>query len=363
MGALPRLGVVPAVQQGEIEPALPWVRDPVGDGGLPATAGITPADPSLLSSFLDEYGREAAGFELTYQDEGDKLTRVLHDVSMHAVTLERPAAAPAIQCTPLAPMESQFTVAVDAIERLRVVTPPPELYTADVDTPTEEATGLRRLAEVHPDEVRIASVLAILEREDEDLFRDRNALQTLRYVAAERPADCIQTIPVLRALLARDELIGRDDLMIVLRRIGDHDPGAIAPLVDDLWPFLDAANVTVRRQATRCLAAIADESPVDVVDAVPALATIVDDDADGAEYAVYALSRITTTNPHEVKPVADTLGDLILDETASDGARLNATAGLGRIIGEYQALASIWWMTSRCFSTPRRRSSGTTPSG
>jgi len=92
---------VPAVERGEIHPDLPWVRDLVTDGGLPSSAGIMPANASMLSSFLDDH-TDAAGFEITYVDDGTERTQLCHSVSLHAVTLERPSAAPALQCTPLA---------------------------------------------------------------------------------------------------------------------------------------------------------------------------------------------------------------------------------------------------------------------
>jgi len=54
---------------------------------------------------------------------------------------------------------------------------------------------------------------------------------------------------------------------------------------------------------------------------------------------VYALSRITREYPEEVKPVAETLGEVTLRDSLSDSVRLNATAGLGRIVGEYPSIA------------------------
>jgi len=185
---------VPAVERGEIHPDLPWVRDLVTDGGLPSSAGIMPANASMLSSFLDDH-TDAAGFEITYVDDGTERTQLCHSVSLHAVTLERPSAAPALQCTPLAPDSDQFTVRVDAIELLSVVEPHRTLYTASAETPAEEATGLRRLADANPEAVRISSILALLDREDVDLFREKDAVQALRRVAAVRPEDCTPAIP------------------------------------------------------------------------------------------------------------------------------------------------------------------------
>jgi hypothetical protein len=329
---------VPAVEQGDIHPDLPWVREPVTDGGLPSSAGIVPADPSMLSSFISDHS-DAPGFEITYTDGGTERTQLCHTVSMHAVTLERPSAAPAVQCTPVAPNCDQFTVPFDAIEMLSMVEPPPDLYTAGAETPAEEATGLRRLADAKPEAVRLSSLLALLDREDDDSFRDEEAVKALRRVAMERPEDCTPAIPILRSLLGRDEVLARADVVATLRAIGETDPDAIAHLAEDFVPYLDSDVITVRREATRCIAAIAAEYPGDAVDAVPALATIIADEADALKYAVYALSRITREYPDAVKPVADTLGDVILDDSLADGIRLNASAGLGRIVSEYPSIA------------------------
>lgn len=59
---------------------------------------------------------------------------------------------------------------------------------------------------------------------------------------------------------------------------------------DDIIPYLDSNRVSARREAAVCLASIAAESPSDAVDAVPGLATIVEDNAGGQQSAVYALS-------------------------------------------------------------------------
>jgi HEAT repeat protein len=329
---------VPAVNQGQIHPDLPWARDLEADGGLPTLAGIMPADASSLSSFLDEY-TDTVGFEITYLDDGVERTRLCHTVSMDAVALERPSAAPALQCTPLAPSDDQFTVPVDAIELLSVVEPPPKLYTADAETPDEEAIGLRRLANTQPEAVRISSVLTLLDRADGDMRQDENAVRALRQVAKVRPADCTPAIPILQTLLGGEDHPARADVLATLRAIGETDPGAIAPLAADIIPYLNSRIVSVRREATRCIATTAAECPEDAVDAVPALATIIEDESDALPYAVYALSQLSHEYPEALKPVAETLGGVILDDSLSDTVRLNATAGLGRVVGEHPGIA------------------------
>lgn len=45
---------VPAVERGGVNPALPWTRDPVADGGLPTVAGVVPAGVPQRTTLLDD---------------------------------------------------------------------------------------------------------------------------------------------------------------------------------------------------------------------------------------------------------------------------------------------------------------------
>jgi hypothetical protein len=107
---------VPAVERGEIHPDLPWVRDPVTDGGASARC-VEPADATALSSFLDDHA-EAPGFELTYTDAGMERTTAVADLEPGPRSFDR---SPVFKCVPLAPGRDRFDVTVDAIERLAVV--------------------------------------------------------------------------------------------------------------------------------------------------------------------------------------------------------------------------------------------------
>lgn len=318
------------------------------DERLPSSAGIAPANASMLSSFLDEHA-DAPGYDLIYADDGDEYTRLLWSVSLVERTLERPAAAPAVRCTPIAPGIDGFSVRVDAIEMLTVVEPPPKLYTAAAETANEEAVAVRRLAHANPDAVHVPSVLALLDRADESPLRRRNALRALRSIAAERPSDCTPAVPLLRSALESDDgtLTGSStddgdstvDALATLRAIGNDDPADIAPLTDDIVPFLRSDTAAVSREAARCVASIADADPDDAVDSVPALAAFVDEGADGQAHAVFALSCVTRDRPEAVEPVVETLREAIVDEALSDVVRSNATAALGRVVGERPSVA------------------------
>lgn len=325
---------VPAVEWGQIHPDLPWVYEPVTDGGQPTTAGISPSDPSALSSFIRD-NSDAVGFELTYLDDGVERTQLLHDVSMYAITLERPSAAPAIQCTPVSPTADKFTVALADIEQLSVTEPPRMLYTADADTLDEKATGLRRLAEANPAAVPLQAVFGLLDQQSEILPWEQDALRALKLVAYDRAGECRPVVPILQSLLKAEKITTPADALTILRLIGEEDPADIAPASDVIRQYLDSKNVAVRKEATRCIAMIAERFPEDAIDAVPLLATSIEDEAPGQRHAVYALNQLTSEYPEEVKPVSDRLSEVILDDSLPDGMRLNATAALGRISSEY----------------------------
>ena len=327
-----------AVERGAIDPELPWVREPVPDGGYPTSAGIIPVDASDLSSFLDDHG-DGPAFELTYTDGGDESTDLLWNVSQDVVRREQPSAAPAVRCTPLAPGSNQFTVDIDAIKRLSIVDPPPEAFVARAETPTEEATAFRRLAEAKPESIRVSRVLSLLDREDPSTLQQRDALRALRSVATVRPKECTPAIPILRSLLGQDDLVSPHDALATLRAIGDSNPADIAPAMGDIRPYLDSYRIATRREAAACLAAIATKYPTDIVNAVPELVSIIEDEADGQQAAVYALERIAREIPKAVTPAAEPLGDVIVDESLSDEARLSATAALGRVVDESPSLA------------------------
>jgi len=194
---------VPAVKQGVIDPDLPWVQDMSTDGGLPTMAGIMPADPNDLVSFIQEYA-EAPGYELEYEDNGTEQSVLCHRVS----TDDKSGDEPTLQCVPLDPTAAVFGVTFENIELLSVVEPPPEAFIADFDSLAEKATAFRRLADVHPEAIDISALLGILDRADGPRSRDEDALKALQRVTAVRPEDCTPAIPILRTLLTLDETPG-----------------------------------------------------------------------------------------------------------------------------------------------------------
>jgi len=323
---------VPAVKRGDIDPALPWARDPVADGGSTTSAGIAPIGPDHLESFLDEQ-EDAPGYELTDAGDCETRTRLLAAIELVPQSLDRPAAAPAVRCQPLAPAGESFTVRVADIEQLSVVDPPADLYTAGADTPSEKALGLRRLAQADPESVPVSKVLTLLDSPARDARDD--ALRALHAVARVRPEDCTPALPILRSILDSGDLETPAGTLATLRLLAAADPADVAPLVDVIGPYLTDSAGPARREAARTLGEIAAEAPEDVLDAVPALATILEDDAPGQSYALYALSCVSRDYPEAIKPVAEPIATRVVDEDLPSNTRLNATAALGRVVDEY----------------------------
>lgn len=329
---------VPAIERGAIDPSLPWTRDPVTDGGLPTSAGIVPSDASHLSSFLNEQD-DSSVFQLTYSEAGDDVTALLWHLSVESTHTDESSDNSSVLCTPLDPGTDRFPAPVDAIEKLSVVDPPVEAFTAHADTPTAEATARRRAAEAKPDAVSVSPILSLLDREESSTLVERDALRALRAVAAVRATECTPAVPILRSLLRQSDIASPHDALAILNSIGEYDPADIAPTIGEIIPYLDSERVPARCEAAGCIAAIASEYPSDAVDAVPGLATVLDDDSEGHDAAVAALGHIAREHPEAVTPVASQLRDVVRDDAASDASRMHGTAALGRVIDAFPGLA------------------------
>lgn len=308
---------------------------PLTDGGRPAIALGDPVEAGRLATFLAEHD-DAPAFEVTYTEGETQRPALLYEFELARGTFKRVDVTPSARCLPLDPGEEVYYIPVASLERVAVADPPPDRYTAAAETPVEEARGVRRLAEGNPARVPLPKLLALLEAGDSGPRRE--ALKALKAVAAVRAGDCRPAIPILRSGLEESGRFVTRDAMTVLRRIGEDTARDIAPLSDDLKPFLRSEDRRVRREATRCIAAIAAEDASAVVDATPDLATIIADRSPGLSDAVHALSRLSREYPDRVRPVGSDLGEIVCDESLSEGTRLNATAALGQIVEEFPSV-------------------------
>ncbi|QLD84523.1 HEAT repeat domain-containing protein [Natronomonas halophila] len=324
---------VPAIERGEVDPSLPWVREPLADGGYPSSAGIVPVDASDLDDWLEDR-RDAPGFEVRYADDGTERTELFRDVSIIRGTM-RPAAASAVRCQPASADRDAVSIAVDDIEQVNAVKPPMDAFLPETDDPVERAAAIADLAADNPFAVDVSRVLALLDREDD--APQAEALRALEEVASARPGDCTPAVPILRSLLEGD-CADPERALSVLDAIGGWDGRDIVPLAGVIETYLTAADPSVRAQATACIGKIVEEDPDEGVGMVPALAMLLKD-RDATAHAAYGLSLLAKEFPEAVKPAAPVLGEVITDDTLGANPRLSATAALGRVVGEYPSTA------------------------
>ena len=325
---------VPAVRNGDIDPGLPWC-DPRTDGsGYPTAAGIMPADVDHLRSFLDDHA-DADAYQLEYHLDGEARTRVIADATIIERTVERPAAAVAINCIGLPPGTGEFSVRLDNIQFLHAIIPPDDLFTVTGDTAVERAGRHRDLAAVAPDRVDRAVLVDYLNS-PEQAARDA-AIDTFAHLADARPADCLAFLPHLNGLLAQDE--HTTAVLDCLGTLAAAEPGEVAPSVDEITHFLQTDEDQRRRYAARIVSEIAAHDPADVVDTVPLLTTIVADRDPGFEHALFALNQIADDYPDEVRPAATDLSKILADASLNADPRLNASAALGKVASEFPAAA------------------------
>lgn len=294
-------------------------------------AETTSTDSTDLMRFLADVPDERV-CELTYTDDGREETRLLWSASAVNLGSREATGSASIQCVPLAPGAESFSVAVDDVQSISVVDPSSDLFTTEADDPAEEATAMRRLAETDPQQVRVSSVLALL---DDGQTPREDALRALAAVVEARPEDCTPALPTLKSLLEDADPSSAEQILLVLTRIAEERPNSVAPSLDRVIPWLSSQSQIARARAARCVGLVANDHPAEVVDAVPELATIAEAGGLGQPHAVYALSSITHEFPEDVEPAADALSASIADDSLDDGVRLNATAALGRIVQEY----------------------------
>jgi HEAT repeat protein len=320
---------VPAVERGEVDPSLPWAREPIADGGYPSSAGIIPVDAADLDDWLKDQ-RDAPGFEVRYTDDGTERTELCRDVSIIRKTMSR-AVPPAIRCQPASAEGERFSIVVDDVEQVSVVKPPMDAFLPNTDDPVERAAAIADLAADNPFAVDVSRVLALLDREADAPQAD--ALRALDEVASARPADCTPAVPILRSLLEGD-CTDPERALSVLDAIGGWDARDIVPLTGVIATYLTEADPDVRAAAAACLAEIVEEEPDETMDAVPALTMLLKDRA-ATGHAAYTLSLLAEESPEAVKPAAPVLGEVVTDDSLGANSRLSATAALGRVVEEY----------------------------
>lgn len=291
---------------------------------------VEPSTHEELQSFLADHD-DATAFRVEYVDDDEDRDRLVATLQLVERTVRRPAAAIAYRCTPFEPDGEEWTVRFDRLDRVAALEPPDDVIGIDRNGTATRVGAALNLARVAPEQIDVAGLVATLRGVDADTRE--SGLSALRAAVKARPETASIAVPLLRDLLAAEA--NRPKVLEVLAAIADDRPGEIAHFVGEITPSLDAEDDACRAAAAECVSHVAAHDPVDVVDAVPALATLVEDRAEGVGHALFGLNRIAADYPGEVRPAASALTDALGDESLSVSQRLNATAALGRVAGEY----------------------------
>ncbi|NHN42955.1 HEAT repeat domain-containing protein [Halorubellus sp. JP-L1] len=326
---------VPALERGEFDRDLPWVdapRDVRTDGGTDAPARIASPDAEVLAQWLDAR-EDDAQFELASPECESGTTQLLHDVSIRDRSMNRPAAAPAIECVPVAPTMEAFTLRVDDVRSLTVADPPRELYTASARTKREKLRGLRRLATASPEAVPVEEVTVHLDTANTRAAR-RDALVALREAAGVQPVACEVAVPAVRSELALDDPVSARDELLILDRVAEVAPESVAPCLETVVEYLDGEDDAARGRAASVVSHVAEADGRDIVDAVPALVGLVGARGRGLAHAVYALTAVSKVDLDALAPHRETLAGALADDALEPGVRANALSALGRLVGD-----------------------------
>lgn len=292
---------------------------------------IRPSGLDEFRSFLAEHA-DATAYEIAYTDDEGAQQRLVAELRLIERTVERPAAAIAVECTALKPDEDDWTLRLDSIDRVAALEiPSDEALTAEATPKYDTVSAFLNLARVAPERIDVSDLVAFLRGADAD-GRDAG-LGALRSALSADPGSAEVAVPLLRDLLTEEHNVTR--VLEVLATVTDERPAEVAPFVEEIRPYLGDDEGERRAYAAECLSDIAAHDPSDVMAAVPALASLVDDRDDGVTHALFALNRIAADHPSEVLPAAPTLSEAFADETLSVTDRLNATAALGRVASEY----------------------------
>lgn len=293
--------------------------------------GLNPSSLDDLRGFLAEHD-DATAFEIEYTDGEGAHERTVAALSVIERTVERPAAAVALQCTTLRPDEDDWTVRFDCVDQVTALEVPTDGGLATEEEPKYNNAGaFLNLARVAPERIDVPELVAFLEGADAD-GRDAG-LGALRSAVSADPESAKFALPLMCDLLVEESNVTR--VLKVLATISDDRPAEVAPFVEEIRPYLSDDDAERRAHAAECLSDVAAHDPSDVVAAAPALASLVDNRSAGVEHALFALNRIAADHPSEVRPAAPTLSEALADETLSVTDRLNATAALGRVASEF----------------------------
>jgi HEAT repeat protein len=198
--------------------------------------------------------------------------------------------------------------------------------------------GRESLSEL-PDSDDSEKVAELIETVQDGEDRERRvALARLAKTIEGDPECGLDTIPVLTSELGAFEIELQAESLHILSTVAEEYPEQVTPAASEVIPLLDVGiDSGILTDAVQIVSAIAEYEPDAVVDAVPKLATILQEDSPAEATVLTALKRIADVYPDAVVPVTPDLITYI--EQGSDSNRIGAMAVLGTLSKEYPHVA------------------------
>jgi len=179
------------------------------------------------------------------------------------------------------------------------------------------------------------SELETLVRDGTDQER-HTAWWALERIAQDDPERASDVLPLaeqqLEAITGEEVSQRERRAAELVGHVADTLPERVVPLVPALSTALGARGRFTRRAACNALAAVGQEDRTPLLDAIPSLAPLLDDQFDditGA--ALTVVRRASESYPEEIRPVVPQLVEMVDDDTYP----VEALAALGNVASEY----------------------------
>ena len=332
-------GFVPAVERGEIDPDLPWIREVATDGGT--SRGTMPSDVEDLRSFVEDVDRgflrvEHSG-ETTIVRSLEYTTSdpIVHPFEMDLFEgwrLEEP-----VGHRLLCHFDDIRTVHVERPESHVGLLPGIRDAIREKDEPHESLPGaMADIAEERPGEVAPhVDVIVPLLSDDSEAVR-RAATRCVSFVAAEDPESVVETVPELESMLLDREAMGY--VAYALSGISEAYPEAVEPAAPTLAANLTAPSLSegVKLNLASALGRVVGEYPDIGADRVDDFVTLLDaENPKLRNNGIGLLGDVALVHTDLVEPYVDDI--VALFPTDDDCTRINATAALARVAEDFSA--------------------------
>lgn len=210
------------------------------------------------------------------------------------------------------------------------------LESGDDDPALEQAISLRNEAQSDAATADTDEIRDVLEADDPDARR--HALSALQHVSDEDPDAALDALPQLASQIESEHQEIRALAVACLSTLADEFPRRVTPVADDVVDVLDLdAPDVVLTNAISFVAAVAAVEPRAVLDAVPKLAALLEQDPGRERDAVVAIQRIAKAQPASVLPVVPELLSHVEDDESN--FRVTTLGALGYISKDYPNVA------------------------